>query len=95
MSASQVVNGLTLDQWQAAFRPGMNEFSASSFVFTNEGGGLIRVAFGNLGPAIDNSGTRHPIFSDAVTLPTEVALSLASQLLKLVAAPIASDASTT
>jgi hypothetical protein len=83
---SQVVNGLTLAQWDAMFRPGMPEFAASTFVFSGETEAQVRIAFGNRGPFVSDS-ERVPVFTHAVTLSPSVAVELARVLLEHFAKP--------
>ena len=84
---SVVVQGLSLETWEAMFRPGMTEFAASCFTFSREDRDLVRIAFGNKGPVLDEAGTRRPMFTHAVTLPPEIAVELARLLLKSYAEP--------
>ena len=79
--------GIFLRQWDDAFRAGMPEFAATSFAFTREGNDLIRIAFGNAGPYIDESGSRSGRFTHAVTLPPEIAVDLAQAILTHYAKP--------
>lgn len=81
------LNGLSNEEWAAAFRPGIKEFAAESFVFTPSANGLIRIALGNSGPVVDDIGSRAPVFHHAVTLPIPLAVELARLLLSQVAAP--------
>lgn len=81
------VQGLLLSEWSAAFHPGMPEFAASRFAFTQETAEQVRIAFGNHGPIVDPSGKRLPVFTHAVTLPPHVAVDLAHLLLKHYASP--------
>ncbi|KFX63367.1 hypothetical protein [Paraburkholderia fungorum] len=83
---SRVVNGLTLAQWEAMFRPGMPEFAASTFVFSGETEGQVRIAFGNQGPFVSES-ERVPVFTHAVTLSPSVAVELARVLIQHFAKP--------
>ncbi|MFS8976866.1 hypothetical protein PO002_20545 [Cupriavidus necator] len=83
---SQVVHGLSLAQWEAAFRPGMPEFAASTFVFSGETEGQIRIAFGNQGAYVTNS-QRVPAYTHAVTLSPSVAVELARVLIEHFAKP--------
>ncbi len=87
MEQKQVVHGLTLKQWEAAFRPGIVEFAATNFAFTREASNLVRIAFGNNGPFTSQQGHREQTFTHAVTLPPEIAVQLAGMLLKLYAEP--------
>ncbi|MCT8971687.1 hypothetical protein [Microbaculum marinisediminis] len=87
MNEETIVHGLTLKQWKAAFRSEICEFAASTFVFTFEGTGLIRIAFGNAGPHLSETGGREPVFTHSVTIPADVAVDLAGLLLKKVAEP--------
>jgi hypothetical protein len=83
---SIVVGGLTLAMWEAAFRPGMPEFAASRFAFTGEAEGQVRIAFGNLGPFV-NEGQRAPVYTHAVTLSPTIAVELARVLIEHYANP--------
>lgn len=83
---STVVKGLTLEMWEAIFRPGIVDFAGSNFAITGEGEGQVRIAFGNAGPC-KAGGQRTPVFTYAVTLPTAVVVNLAEVLLKHCAAP--------
>lgn len=83
---SKKVNGLPLSQWDAMFRPGMPEFAASTFAFSGEGEGQVRVAFGNYGPYVNES-ERTPVFTHAVTLSPSVAVELARVLIEHFAKP--------
>ncbi|MFM0561417.1 hypothetical protein [Paraburkholderia sediminicola] len=85
---SQVVQGLTLEQWEAAFRPGMPEFSATNFAFSQEAQEQVRIAFSNQGPIINANGERSPVYTHAVTLPPSIAVNLARVLLEHYAKPI-------
>lgn len=79
--------GISFEQWDAAFRPGMHEFAASTFTFTRESMEQVRIAFANGGPYIDAKGTRKPIYTHAVTLTPSLAVELARLLLKHYAEP--------
>lgn len=79
-------NGLSLKQWKAAFRPGIEEFAASNFIYTGEDG-AVRIAFGNRGPAVAEDGTREPVFTHALTISEGLAVELARLLLKRIAEP--------
>jgi len=87
MSDEPKVDGLTLTQWAAAFRPGMPEFAASNYVFSREAAEQVRIAFCNQGPATTTQGNRAPVFTHAVTLPPAIAVELARQLLEHYATP--------
>jgi hypothetical protein len=87
MDENQIVDGLSLKAWKAIFRPGMPEFSATSFVFTRESKDLVRIAFGNSGPRISLTQMREPVYTHAVTLTPEIAVDLAGMLLKFCARP--------
>lgn len=84
---SQIVQGLSLAQWEAMYRPGMPEFTAATFAFSLEAPELVRIAFGNLGPCINSQGERSPVYTHAVTLPPGVAVELARALLNHYANP--------
>lgn len=79
--------GPDLGMWTAAFRPGMPEYAATRFFFTREAAEQVRIGFANNGPLVDNSGTRSPVFTHAVTLTPELAVELARQLLKHYGSP--------
>jgi hypothetical protein len=87
MDQNKIVDGLTLKQWAATFRPGIVEFAATTFTFTREASNLVRIAFGNRGPHTTPNGGREPVFTHAVMLPPEVAVDLAGLLLKFYAEP--------
>lgn len=87
MSEPEHAFGDQLREWEALFRPGIQEFAASAFRFTRENTHLVRIAFGNNGPCVDAAGNRHPVYTHAVTLPPDLALQLADLLLKHYSAP--------
>lgn len=76
-----------METWEAAFRPGMPEFAASTFAFSGEAEGQIRIAFGNAGPFVSAEGERRQVFTHAVTLPSSLAVDLARVLLEHYARP--------
>ena len=85
MSKDPKVYGMSTKDWEAAFRPGIIEFSALRFANFREHG-VVRIAFGNNGPPTNETGARGtPVFTHAVTLTEEVALSLANSLTELIA----------
>jgi hypothetical protein len=84
---SIIVQGLSLTQWEAMFRDGMPEYAATTFAFTAEAMELVRVVFGNQGPA-DAEGLRSPHYTHALTLPPSAAVALAHMLLKHYAEPV-------
>ncbi len=84
---STQVFGLTLKQWAASFRPGMAEYAASGFTFSQENAQSVRIAFCNQGPYVDDKGNRDPVFNHAITLSPDIAVELACVLLKHYAAP--------
>jgi hypothetical protein len=84
---SQKVQGLTLLEWEAAFRPEIVEVTASWFSFTPIAGSLVRIAFGNQGPVVNTAGNRAPVYTHAITLPQSTAVDLARILLKHYATP--------
>jgi hypothetical protein len=65
----------------------MAEFAATTFSFTLERKDLMRIAFGNAGPFIDIEGHRAPRYTHAVTLPPDVALELAQEIIRVYAKP--------
>jgi hypothetical protein len=81
------VQGLSLAQWEALFRPGIQEFAASTFMFSREAHEQVRIAFGNSGP-FTNESERSPVFTHAVTLSPSVAVELARMLLEHFAKPM-------
>jgi hypothetical protein len=81
-----LINGLTVDMWEACYRPGIPEFSAVSWVYTVESPDTVRLVFGNLGP-YKSDGSRQPVFTNAVTLPANVVVELAEAMLRHFAAP--------
>ena len=83
---STLVQGLTLEQWAASFRPGMQEFAASAVTFSVETEGQVRIAFANQGPYIDEH-TRAPVYTHAVTLSPAIAVDLARLLIQHFARP--------
>jgi len=80
-----LIDGQTLDFWNACYRPGMPEFSAVRWAYTVESSDTVRIAFGNCGP-YNPDGSRTPVFTNAVTIPAGVAVELAHALLKHFAA---------
>ena len=74
-------DGISLTEWASAYRPGMIEHAAERFLAYSSGD-LVRIAFGNDGPAVDEKGTREPVFTVAVTLTPAIAVELARILLK-------------
>lgn len=83
----EVVSGLTLSQWEAMFRPGIDEFAAASFCFSPGVESQVRIAFCNLGPIVNSKGERAPVYTHAVTLPQSVAVELARILIEHYAKP--------
>lgn len=81
------IHGISIQEWEAAFRPGLPEYVATRFSFTVEDGGLLRIAFANGGPFVSGEGARSPVSTCAVTVPADLAVELAHQLLKSVAEP--------
>lgn len=86
MSDDAKKDGLSIELWNAAFRPGMIEFAATSWVATLETD-LVRIAFGNSGAWEPTGDRRVPVFTHAVTLPPRVAVEFARQILALYAQP--------
>lgn len=80
-------SGFSLAHWDEVFRAGMPEFAASAFTFTQEGTDLLRIAFGNAGPFVDETGRRAGRFTHAVTLPPAIAVELAQLILAHYAKP--------
>ncbi|MDQ9171721.1 hypothetical protein Q8A64_15005 [Oxalobacteraceae bacterium R-40] len=79
------IQGLTLDWWEACYRPGMPEFAGGTWAYTVEAADTVRLVFGNAGP-YKSENQRTPVFTHAVTIPAEVAVDLAEALLKHFAA---------
>lgn len=82
---------ITFQTWEAAFRPGMGDFASTRFIYTREGDGRIRIAFGSDGPFVDAMGNRSPVFHCAVTISDDLAVTLAERLLEFVARPKQAD----
>lgn len=84
---STTIYGVSAEAWQSAYRLGIQEFSAAQWVF-DRSGGLIRIAFGNQGPPINEQGKRGcPVYTHAVTMTKSMALDLAKKLRDFLAAP--------
>jgi hypothetical protein len=88
MSDQEKIQGLTVEQWEAFYRPGIVEFAASTWAYTDETTESVRLVFGNQGPYAAD-GRRTPIYTHAVTLSAGAAVDLAEALLKRFAAPSA------
>lgn len=79
--------GVSREEWQAAYRSGISEFAATRVVVRTEGG-LVRIAFGNAGPPVDEAGgTGSPVYSHAVMLTPGLAVELSRLLRDLLAQP--------
>jgi hypothetical protein len=79
------VYGLAAEEWQAAYRLGIQEFSALR-VIVKKDGGLIRIAFGNHGPPLNEQGLNGcPVYTHAVTMTPALAVDLSRLLRDLVA----------
>lgn len=83
----ELINGLTIEMWEACYRPGMPEFAGVSWAYTQEGSESVRLVFGNQGP-YKPDGSRTPVFTNAITIPASVAVDLAHAMLKHFAAPM-------
>jgi hypothetical protein len=81
------VCGLPLSQWEAMFRPGIDEFAAAGFSFSPGVESQVRIAFCNQGPVVNSKGERSPVYTHAVTLPRSVAVDLARILIEHYAKP--------
>jgi hypothetical protein len=82
---SAKVYGLSPEEWQAGFRPGIQEFAAFRYLISRENG-LIRIAFGNNGPFLDEQGARGcAVYSHAVSMTPVLALELSKSLRDLIA----------
>ena len=79
--------GLSREEWEAAFRPGMIEFAATRITITLESSDFARIAFGNQGPWIAEGQRGVPVFTHAVSLPPAVAVDFARIILKLFGQP--------
>lgn len=82
----KLINGLTEEFWNAAYRPGIQEFAATTFAFRIEGG-FVRIAFGNSGPPVVEPTARNAVFTHAVTLTPQNALELSKKLRDCIAGP--------
>jgi hypothetical protein len=81
------VFGVSAEEWQSAYRPGIHEFSALKVVIKREGD-LVRIAFGNNGPPLNEKGLNGcPVYTHAVTMTPALALVLSKLLRDLIAAP--------
>jgi hypothetical protein len=81
------VYGMSPEEWQAAYRPGIQEFSALKVAIKREGD-LIRIAFGNNGPPLNEEGLNGmPVYSHAVSITTGLAVVLSRLLRDLAASP--------
>ncbi len=79
------VYGVTVEEWEAAYRLGVQEFSALKFIIKREHG-LIRIAFGNNGPPVNEKGLNGcPVYTHAVTMTEAAALDLSKVLRDLIA----------
>ena len=87
MAEESKIEGLSVEQWDELFRPGMPEFAATSFRFTRESHDMVRIAFGNSGPIRTSAGNREPRYTHAVLLSPALAVDLAGLLLKFYAEP--------
>jgi hypothetical protein len=83
----RLIDGFPEDFWTAAYRPGIQEFAATTFAFRRESG-FVRIAFGNAGPPVAESAKRTAVFTHAVTLTQEQALDLSRKLRDCIAGPI-------
>jgi hypothetical protein len=86
---SATVYGIAAEEWQSAYRLGMQEFSAAKWLLHREGsGGLVRIAFGNGGPPINEQGQRGcAVYTHAVTMTEAMALDLVRKLRDFLASP--------
>lgn len=83
----KLINGFTEEFWNAAYRPGIQEFAATTFAFRIEDG-FVRIVFGNSGPPVSEPTMRTAVFTHAVTLTPQHALSLSKQLRDCIAGPM-------
>jgi hypothetical protein len=81
------VFGVSAEEWQSAYRLGIHEFSALKVIVRCEGD-LVRIAFGNNGPPVNEKGLNGcPVYTHAVTLTPALALILSKLLRDLIASP--------
>jgi hypothetical protein len=81
------VFGVSVEEWQSAYRLGIQEFAAHRFVIKREGD-LIRVGFGNPGPPLDEKGQHGcAVYTHAVTMSPTLALELSRTLRDIIAGP--------
>jgi len=79
------VYGVPVEEWEAAYRLGVQEFSALRFIIKRDGG-LIRIAFGNNGPPVNEKGLNGcAVYTHAVTMTEAAALDLSRVLRDLIA----------
>jgi len=91
--ATANVYGVSAEEWQSAYRPGIHEFSALRVIVKRDGGGdLVRIAFGNNGPPLNEQGLNGcPVYTHAVTMTPALAVVLSKLLRDLVASPAANQ----
>jgi hypothetical protein len=81
------VYGVSVEEWQAAYKLGIQEFSALRVVIKRESD-LIRIAFGNNGPPLNEQGLNGcPVYTHAVMMTPGLALTLSKLLRDLIASP--------
>ncbi len=74
------VFGVSPEEWQAAYRLGIQEFYASKFIVKADEE-TIRIAFGISGPPLNEEGlTACPTYTHAVSLTPALALELSRVL---------------
>jgi hypothetical protein len=75
---------IEIAEWEASFSPNVREFPATRFVILPDGD-LVRFAFGNTGPPVDEFGKRGiPVFSVAVSMSPNLALALRDILNRII-----------
>ena len=82
-----LIYGISLGEWEAAYGSDVAEFAASKFALMSESG-LVRIAFGNSGPPLDEKGKRGVgTYTVAVSITPELALDMGKAILKTLATP--------
>lgn len=79
--------GVLVEEWQSAYRLGIQEFAAHRFIIKREGD-LIRIGFGNPGPPLNEEGQHGcAVYTHAVTMSPAIALELSKMLRDVIAGP--------
>lgn len=91
VNPEELVYGISLNEWRAAYRPGIDTVYASRFVAIGEGP-CVRIGFGNFGAPVAENGNRGiASYQTAVALPLDLALELAATLTRMIQTAPAED----